>query len=243
MTPRQARIALCSFLLLAAGVAVNALFLQTRPALVSRAVVEAPLPRSGSDRPRSAFDASATARSARAVGAPDERVQRTARLDPNSGTFDGMPDAVEDTETIRAIQRELRRRNYGMLVSDGVMRPVTRAAIMAYEHDHALPLTGEASEDILKRILLGASATMEPAAAARTVASARAAQVVRTVQELLAALRYQPGPVDGRLGDETLRAIREFEMDKGLPAKGCISADLMMRLTELAAAGKPTPAR
>ena len=33
----------------------------------------------------------------------------------------------------------------------------TRAAIMAFEHDHGLALTGEASEALLKRILLGAA--------------------------------------------------------------------------------------
>ena len=59
--------------------------------------------------------------------------------------------ADENSETIRAIQRELRQRGYGAWSSDGVMRPVTRAAIMAYEHDQGLPLTGEASEALLKR--------------------------------------------------------------------------------------------
>jgi peptidoglycan hydrolase-like protein with peptidoglycan-binding domain len=247
MTPRQARIALCSFLLLAAGVAVNALFLQPRPTMASRAVVERPLPRAA-ERMRNVADASQSARAS--PRAPtivvDERTQRTARFNPDSATLDAVPDAageIEDSETIRAVQRELRHRGYGALVSDGVMRPVTRAAIMAYEHDQGLPLTGEASEALLKRVLLGASAAAEPSAAARKVSSARAAQVVRTVQELLAALGYQPGRIDGRLGEDTVRAIREFEMDKGLAVKGRISPDVLVRLTEAAAEAKSSPAR
>lgn len=248
MTPQQARIALCTFLLLAAGVAINALFLQPQPTMASRAVVERPLPRSAADRMRGTPDPSQTGRaSPRAPAAVDQRPQRSARLNADSATADVAPGASgadEDIETIRALQRELRLHGYGTLVSDGVMRPVTRAAIMAYEHDNALPLIGEASEALLKRVLLGASATVEPSAAARKVSSLRAEQVVRMVQELLTGLGYQPGGINGRLGEETVRAIREFEMDKGLAVKGRISAEVLTRLTEaVAPAAKSSAAR
>jgi peptidoglycan hydrolase-like protein with peptidoglycan-binding domain len=245
MTPRQARIALCGFLLLAAGVAANALFLQSRPTLASRAVIERPLPRA--ERMRTGAEAAPNMRtSARTTAASEERAQRMARLNPDSATLDAAPDAPaedEDSETIRAVQRELRHRGYGALVSDGVMRTVTRAAIMAYEHDQGLPLAGEASEALLKRVLLGAPAHAEPITGARKVSTARAAQVVRAVQVQLTARGYQPGPVDGRLGEDTVRAIREFEMDKGLAAKGRISPDVLVRLTEAAAEAKSSPAR
>jgi peptidoglycan hydrolase-like protein with peptidoglycan-binding domain len=210
MTPRLARIALCSFLVLAAGVAVNALFLQSRPTFATRAVVERPLPRTAPER-----------------NLPDKT---------------GTAGEIEHSETIRALQRELRNLGYGALVSDGVMRPITRAAIMAYEWDEGLPLTGEASEMLLKRVLLGASATAEPSAAARKLSSARAMQVVRLVQEHLAALGYQTLKVDGRLGEDTLRAIRDFEKASGLPAKGRVSAELLMSL-EAAAQAKRAAAR
>ena len=248
MTPQQARIALGCFLLLAAGVAANALFMQTRPTLASRAVLERPLPRSTADRMRNSAEVAPATRPAQRKVAED-RTQRTAHLAPDSAMLDDLPAASEtadeNSETIRAIQRELRQREYGALVSDGVMRPVTRAAIMAYEHDQGLPLTGEASEALLKRLLLGVSLTADaPAATARKVATVRAAQIVRKVQELLAKLGYQPGQADGRLGEDTLRAVREFELDKGLAAKGRISAEVLMRLTDAAAqAGKPASTR
>src|SRR6185369_9761772 len=108
----------------------------------------------------------------------EDRTQRTAHLAPDSAVLDELPaasePAEENSETIRAIQRELRQREYGLLVSDGVMRPVTRAAIMAYEHDQGLPLTGEANEALLKRLLLGVSLTADPpVATARKVATAQ----------------------------------------------------------------------
>ena len=45
-------------------------------------------------------------------------------------------------------------------------------------------------------------------------------------------------------GEDTLRAVREFELDKGLAAKGRISAEVLMRLTDAAAqAGKSASTR
>lgn len=243
MTPHQAGTVLGCFVLLTAGVACNALFMQSRPTMASRAVVERPLPRSTAERMRNTSDIAQPATRV-AARKPDGSTPRTARLDPSSATLDDLlrpaDSALEDTETVRAVQRELRQRGYGPLVSDGIMRPVTRAAVMAYEHDHGLPLTGEATDVQLKRILLGGSAGADPAPGSATVpkvATARAGEIVRAVQELLAKAGYQPGPIDGRLGEDTLRALREFEAAKGLPTKGRISADVLIRLTEAAQAG------
>ena len=116
----------------------------------------------------------------------------------------------------------------------------TRAGIMAFEHDHGLALTGEASEELLKRILLGASAGIELCGHRDEARSSpQAEQVIRTVQQRLAALGYLVGRIDGRLGEDTVKAIRDFEMDKGLVPKGRISAELVARLSE-AAAPKPS---
>lgn len=245
MTPHQAGTVLGCFVLLTAGVACNALFMQSRPTMASRAIVERPLPRSTAERMRNTADITPSAtRVAARRSTETSAAQRTARLDPSSATLDELlrpaDSAHEDTETIRAVQRELRQRDYGPLVSDGIMRPVTRAAIMAYEHDHGLPLTGEATDVQLKRILLGGSPGADPTAESATVpkvATARAGEIVRTVQELLTKVGYQPGQIDGRLGEDTLRAVREFEVAKGLAAKGRISADVLLRLTEAAQAG------
>jgi peptidoglycan hydrolase-like protein with peptidoglycan-binding domain len=51
----------------------------------------------------------------------------------------------------------------------------------------------------------------------------------------LSALGYQPGPVNGQLEADTVRAIREFELDKGLVPRGRISPELMAQLTAPAA--------
>jgi peptidoglycan hydrolase-like protein with peptidoglycan-binding domain len=122
------------------------------------------------------------------------------------------------------------------VTADGVMRPAVRAGIMAFEHEHRLPLTGEATQELLKQLLFGAP----PAAGAAGPAEVRSQQalaVIKDVQRQLAAHGYRPGGADGRLTAETVAAIRTFEADQGLAPKGRISAVLLDRLESGMAGG------
>ena len=159
---------------------------------------------------------------------------------PDSAKIDTMPEAAEDeadSTTISAIQRELKQRNYGPLPVDGLLRPATRAAIMAFEYDRGLPLTGEASAQTLRQILLGAPASGNTSGVGK-VRSVHAEEIIRNAQKSLVALGYQSGAVDGRLGEDTIKAIRDFEMDRGLVPKGRVSAEVLARLSEAAASAK-----
>lgn len=235
MTPGQARVALGTFLLVSAGVTVNALFLQSDAVSAGRAGMgrtsAAPaLAGRGAMGPE-AVPRRASERSSRA-----EQELRIARFAAEPGSIDPAttgPGEATDAETVRAIQRELKLRGYGPVPVNGTMGLATRAAIMAFEHDHGMALSAEASGGLLKRIVLGAA---EPADGSRSVAdrgvSARAPEVIRSVQQWLAALGYQPGETDGRLGAETVKAIQEFEVDKGMVPRGRVSAELVARLNE-----------
>ena len=178
--------------------------------------------RIGAARPTETADAGRQRTSLDAAG--EERALRIARFAPDAARIDPPPPAPDreaDAETVRAIQRELKLRGYGPLGSDGAIELATRAAIMAYEHDQGVALTGEASERLLKRILFGAVETPGTASGgAGKIKSASAEQVVRSVQQWLAALGYQPGRTDGRLSEDTIKAIREFEVEKGLVPRG-----------------------
>ena len=61
---------------------------------------------------------------------------------------------------------------------------------------------------------------------------------IADVQRFGVALGYQPGKIDGRVGDETERAIREFEMDHGLDPTGRVSAELFSRLAKAVSSTK-----
>jgi peptidoglycan hydrolase-like protein with peptidoglycan-binding domain len=238
MTPRLTRVALGGFLALAVGVAVNALSLQGKPQSSARPGLERTLLRNGSV-PAPKSGAPQVSR-AQAPGKP-ERVFRFGQF---ASSRDGelAPDTTASPRTVRALQRELRQLGYGALPSDGVLRVPTRAAIMAFEYDGKLPLTGEASDALLARVVLGTPSTPRAQGGAE-VGSQAAEAVVRAVQRALRTLGYQIARVDGQLDEETVRAIREFEVDKGLVPKGRISFDVVARLKEAPELASAQPSR
>ena len=65
---------------------------------------------------------------------------------------------------------------------------------------------------------------------ARRIATQEAEQVVLIVQKSLETLGHNPGQIDGRMGDETVKAIRAFETEVKMKPNGGISADLFSQL-------------
>lgn len=136
------------------------------------------------------------------------------------------------SDTIRAIQRELATRGYDPGPVDGVQGVLTRAAVMAYQHDKGLPVRGEADAKVLEHLVLGKAATKPKRAAAPTPTDTIA--LVKSVQQVLAEMGYNPGPVDGIPGAGTRTAIERFERAHRLKATGRISGKLLreiMRVT------------
>lgn len=221
MTPRQARVALGAFFLLATGVTGNALFLQ------GAAIVDGGA-RKGGVAPKPEPPPQPT------PAAPADGPKRAALVKPGAPGAEidlQVPPDEADIEAVRSIQRELKRRGYGPLVADGIMRPAARAAVMAFEHEHRLPLTGEATQALLKHLVFGIPAATRMAGAPE-VQSPHAEALVKDVQRLLASRGYRPGAIDGRLSAETVKAVRVFETDQGLEPKGRISAQIVTRLQD-----------
>jgi peptidoglycan hydrolase-like protein with peptidoglycan-binding domain len=208
MTPQNARRVLTTFLLLSTGVIINILVMQP---IGSR---------------------SANSR----VGKPD--VLRDVAPVPSASapTVSSASPTGDNPDTIRAIQRELAARDYDLAAPDGIASPTTRAAIMAWEHDNGLPLTGEPTAAVLKAIILGVDITTSANITSELKALPRAREprtqhLIRSVQQTLADLGYVLGTASGVMNDDTARAIREFEVEQALPPTGRISATLITRLT------------
>ena len=67
--------------------------------------------------------------------------------------------------------------------------------------------------------------------------------LTRDIQELLRALGYAPGSVDGRYGARTRNAVESFERDRGWPASGRISELLRKELLERVRSANASEAR
>jgi peptidoglycan hydrolase-like protein with peptidoglycan-binding domain len=154
---------------------------------------------------------------------------------------------------LRAVQRELAARGFDVGAADGKPNDKTRAAISNYQKSQSLPVTGVASDDLLRHILLGAS--LQPSVATGSVAPADTAAkskqapaegdktkqaaaeakpkletTIKSVQQILADLGYAPGPVDGAMGNATTRAIKAFQRDRKIAETGRITPDLTREL-------------
>jgi peptidoglycan hydrolase-like protein with peptidoglycan-binding domain len=141
---------------------------------------------------------------------------------------EGAPQLV-----VRAVQRELAARGFDVGPEDGKMTDKTKAAISTYEKNHGLPVTGVATDELLRHILLGDS--VQPANATGSVSDGdrgltKEARKVKAVQKVLADLGYTPGPVDGAMGEATKRAIIAFQRDRKIAESGRITPALLAEL-------------
>lgn len=170
---------------------------------------------------------------------------RVGSFAPSSGqlglaALPGADPAEARRATVRAVQAELGRRGYEPGIADGATGLVTRAAVLAYEYDQGLPLTADPSPEVLAHLRHGTSA---PGAAIGLETGAvpptgHAEAVIRSAQQSLGQLGYLAVGADGIATDETVRAIREFEMDSGLVPTGRISGPLIARLARALGRGK-----
>ncbi len=172
---------------------------------------------------------------------PAAMAERAGRFAPTAGQLDRAASAapapaassepeMRMPEVVKEIQNVLNQKGYQPGTPDGVVGLVTRAAIMAYEHDHGLPLTGEPSESLLRHMQGGPSAHVSAGSRQRQSRSPNAEHVIRSVQQSLSQLGYFSAKIDGRSGDDTVRAIKEYEMDAGLVPSGRVSAPLLLKL-------------
>jgi peptidoglycan hydrolase-like protein with peptidoglycan-binding domain len=145
-----------------------------------------------------------------------------------------QPQPGQPKLVVRAVQRELAVRGFDVGPVDGIMNAKTRAAISSYEKAHNLPVTGAATDALLRQILLGESArpngSTGSVAGKTPPAKGSSALSVKAIQQVLADLGYSPGPVDGEMGEATASAISAFQRDRKIARTGKVTPQLLSEL-------------
>jgi len=125
--------------------------------------------------------------------------------------------------------------NYKGMV-DGVAGKNTRLAIAAYQRTAGLRINGEVSNELIEHLRY----TQQVAAASQFTASVAEleknpgeAAALRQVQTGLAELGYAPGEITGDLTNATIRAIIQFEKDRGLPSGGTVTSELLAEISKM----------
>jgi len=138
---------------------------------------------------------------------------------------------IEGLSFVKEIQQRLIGIGYWPGSADGIAGPTTRAAIMAFELDKGLVQTGLCDEALLK-FLRGDSAKLT-----RGIKSDKLAQssqeLVSALQKALTKLGYNTGSVDGIIGPLTRKRIRAFERDNKLQVTGRISGRLVETINKV----------
>ena len=137
---------------------------------------------------------------------------------------------VKVSKLVRAVQRELTSRGYEPGPVDGVEGLKTKAAIMAFQVDQRILVSGRSSEVLLRRIVLGGSAGSGSETNSHGDIENRR-QVVLTVQSLLKKRGYSPGSRNGLMTATTRDAIKAFERYSGLVPTGRVSGRLIGKLS------------
>jgi peptidoglycan hydrolase-like protein with peptidoglycan-binding domain len=132
---------------------------------------------------------------------------------------------------VRWIQRRLHALGYEAGPTDGLFGPLTEAAVTRFQREHRLAADGVVGPITAHR-LRAARSVVERGAGYR---ARHGSQRVRTIQKRLRALGYGPGPVDGRFGPRTERAVTRFQADHRLVADGVVGPRTAQRLLPHAA--------
>lgn len=122
-------------------------------------------------------------------------------------------------ELVTAVQSELRQRGYTVTSVDGNYDAQTRQAVMQYQGDAGMTITGEVSQSLLSHMR---SASVERSMDRR--------QLVTSVQQELNRRGYDAGPADGALGPKTRSAISTYQSDARMPVTGDVSESLLASL-------------
>jgi len=207
MTRLQARLSLFAITAIFLATASNALFMQDRARLMN------------------------------SNGLPSTAVSLTQLPADKAPPDTAGPGALleEDPKAPRlhvALQRELARRGYANQLQ---VRPNgLRLAVLAYEFDNGLPLTGEPTEALLKRVLFDGNQGPRGSFTDRAELNTK---LIREAQRMLAELGFFRGTFSGRIDVWTSNAIRDFERHRGIPLTGRLSDQTLLEL--ISYAGQP----
>ena len=236
MLPGRIKLQFAAFFLLSGALAANLLLLQ--PLLREQSASRATTPKDTwlADAHLAGFGDTGS------IGRTESQASTSAPAAVNVIEAFTKPEAQapalgDATEVTRAVQRELNIRGYETGGSDDTATLMTRAAIMGFEYDHALPMTGRPSQRLLKSIIMGDGGRKSRPVGSNGQSN-EAADVIRSVQASLSKAGYRPGRATGKLTPETMRAIRTFEADQAMPETGRISGPLVSRLARVTGDGK-----
>lgn len=236
MKPFWARLVFLGFMALASAISFNALHMQgKRPPAQAIASARKEQPAQEQPAQEKPPQENHTVDHNQASAAPDPvpTTPATAALGTQVVTTPlPEPPAVAEApppKVVQAIQRELKLHGYRPGTGTGPSAELaTKSAIISFEFDHGLQLTGEPSETLLKSLLF--SSTKGRQARAQSDKFEKNQELVREIQAILAQLGFSSVTADGAMTEGTREAIKRFEASRKLPESGKLGERLLLEI-------------
>lgn len=123
---------------------------------------------------------------------------------------------------IKEIEKLLKEEKFDPGLIDGVMSKQTRKALMQFQKANSLKETGFYDAETKSKLDL---ISAEKAKKKQEVKSqeVKPSAKIRKAQEALKKAGFDPGPINGLMGDKTRKAIRSFQKSKGLYIDGALN--------------------
>jgi peptidoglycan hydrolase-like protein with peptidoglycan-binding domain len=138
---------------------------------------------------------------------------------------------------VRALQRRLAASGFAPGPIDGRYGPLTTRAVERFQAADGVAVDGIVGIRTLSALKAMAHARVFPGAGYRQAGGSR---TVRVLQRRLAAAGLAPGPLDGRYGPRTARAVKRFQRDHRLAVDGIAGARTLAGLVAPGRVRAPT---
>jgi peptidoglycan hydrolase-like protein with peptidoglycan-binding domain/DNA-binding CsgD family transcriptional regulator len=143
------------------------------------------------------------------------------------GAGSGLPGGSGE---VRAIQRRLGALGFRPGPVDGRFGAQTEEAVLAFQRRHGLSVDGIVGPQTRTHLRYHGDPTRPFAGLGSGYSRPGGSELVRDVQRRLRALGFRPGPVDGRFGPRTERAVRAFQESRGLDPDGLVRGETLRQL-------------
>ena len=134
-----------------------------------------------------------------------------------NGKASWLANTYSSHSLLKRTQRALAQRGYDPGPADGLMGAKTRQSLQRFQKQQGIAADGKPSLALLALL----KATDNPPG-------------IQLAQASLKTLGYDPGPVDGQLGQKTVTALKAYQTACRLPSDGVLNAEVLCQLADAA---------
>ena len=134
---------------------------------------------------------------------------------------------------VELIQKTLKDQGFYGSTVDGVTGPATQSAIRAYAKENGIAGKADLQQAVLEHIQYTRQLRDAIKITTPPEDDGISQKTVQLIQTGLSELGYDPGPVDGKVGQKTQDAIRDFQRDRALVPTGEPSSEILTELRKV----------